>query len=131
MPNGSDNDEQARTRREAPLLRLDPALEGFARDHRVALGRNYHGGPERSLTWGAPIRRLIQIYPEDEAALTWNVWLCASEDRGRARYWKQEFLERAVPIDAMERALPQLLERARLRVESWSSDQLEYATGLS
>ena len=117
--------------REAPLRRLDPLLARFARTHGVSVGRNYQGAHERSLKWGAPIRRLIQVYLEDPDALTWNVWLCASEDRGGARYWKHEFLKRAVSIEEIERGLPQLLEEARLLVESWSSDQLEFATKLS
>ena len=131
MPNGFHGTDETWARLEAPLLRLDPMLEGFARDHGLSVGRNYHNWPERSLTWGAPINRLIQVYLEDQDALTWNVWLCATEDRGPARYWKQEFLKRAVSIEEVERALPHLLEEARLRVQSWSSDQLEFATKLS
>ena len=131
MPNGFHGTHETWVRLEAPLRSLDPVLERFAQDYGLSIGRNYHNWPERSLTWGAPISRLIQVYLEDEEALTWNVWLCAAEDRGPARYWRQEFLKRAVSIEEIEHALSELLEEARLRVESWSSDELEFATELS
>jgi hypothetical protein len=131
MPNGFYGTDEAWIRLEAPLVRLDPLLEGFALDHGFSVSRNYHNWPERSLEWGAPIRRLIQIYLHDDEALTWNMWLCASEDRGPNRYWKQEFLKRAASIEEVEGAWPNLLEEARLCLESWSSDQLEFATKLS
>ena len=131
MPNGFQGTDEAWARIEAPLLVLDPALEAFAHEHGLSLGRNYHNWPERSLKWGAPIERLIQVYLEDEKALTWNVWLCASEDRGAARYWKRAFLRQAVPIEEIERALPGLLEEALAQVNTWSREQLEFATKLS
>jgi hypothetical protein len=131
MPNGFRGTDEAWARLEAPLLVLDPVLETFAREHDLSLARNYHNWPERSLKWGAPIERLIQIYLEDDTALTWNVWLCASEDRGAARYWKRAFLRQAVLIDEIERALPGLLEEALAQVNTWSQEQLEFATKLS
>ena len=130
MPNGFHGPDDAWRRMEAPLLGLDPVLERFARDQGLAIRRNHHNWPERSLIWGEPIRRLIQIYLEDEETLTWNLWLCASEDRGSSRYWKNAFLLRAAPIEDLERTLPDLLEEARRRVDSWSSDQLEFAAKL-
>lgn len=131
MPNGFQRGDDTWARLEAPLLRLDADLDAFARAHGLSVGRNYHDYPERSLTWGAPIRRLIQIYLEDEDALTWNVWLCASEDRGAARYWKQAFVMRGVPFEAVERDLPGLFETAMAEIETWTSEQFEFATELS
>jgi hypothetical protein len=131
MPNGFHGTDQAWSRLEAPLLRLDSALEIFARQHSLSLGRNYHNWPERSLKWGVPVNRVIQFYLEDEEALSWNVWLCASEDRGAARYWKRAFLKQAVPIEEIERDLSRLLEEALAQVNAWSSEELEFATNLS
>jgi len=126
MPNGFHGTDQEWSRLEAPLLRLDPVLE-----RHLSLSRNYHNWPERSLTWGVPIRRLIQVYLEDAGDLTWNVWLCASEDRGANRYWKRTFLKHAVPIEEIERAFPDLLEEARVQLEAWSSEEFEFATKIS
>jgi len=131
MPNGFHGTDEAWSRLEAPLLRLDSPLEAFAREHGLSLGRNYHNWPERSLKWGAPINRLIQVYLDDEQTLTWNVWLCASEDRGAARYWRRAFLRQGVPIEEIERDLPVLLGEALARVNSWSPEHFEFATSLS
>ena len=130
MPNGFHGTDDAWARLEAPLLRLDPVLEAFARNHSLSVERNYHNWPSRAMTWGAPISRLIQVYLEDEQAMTWTVWLCASEDRGAARYWKRVFLQRAVAIEEIEHGLAERLDEARRRVEAWSSDQLEFVTKL-
>jgi len=46
---------------EAPLRALDPVLEACADWHGMSLSRNSHNWPERSLAWGAPIHRLIQL----------------------------------------------------------------------
>jgi len=131
MPNGFHGTDEAWSRLEAPLLRLDSPLEAFAREHGLSLGRNYHNWPERSLKWGAPINRLIQVYLDDEQTLTWNVWLCASEDRGAARYWRRAFLRQGVPIEEIERDLPVLLGEALARVNSWSPEHFEFGTSLS
>jgi len=130
MPNGFHESREAWDRIEAPLRPLDPALEAFARQHDMSLGRNYHNWPERSLRWGKPVSRLIQIYLEDEDQLTWNVWLCASEDRSSGRYWRREFLRKAVPIQEISGDLTTLLEQARRTVEGWSAQDLEFATKL-
>lgn len=130
MPNGFYGSRGSWERIESPLRPLDPILEAFARQHGMSLGRNHHDWPERSLRWGQPISRLIQIYLEDEDRLTWNVWLCASEDRSSGRYWRREFLCQAVPIEEISRNLPGLLRQAREIVEQWSAQDLEFATEL-
>src|SRR2546430_16910392 len=93
MPNGHHHgSEEEWNRLEAPFREIDPAVQAFARRHGLRLTTDYHDWPERSLRWGGDIERLIQIYLHDEQRLTWNLWLCASQDRGRERFWKTQFL---------------------------------------
>ena len=128
MPNGFYGSSEDWDRIEAPLRLLDPVLQDFASEHGMSLGSNHHNWPERSLQWGAPVSRLVQLYLEDENHVTWNLWLCASEDRHSGRYWRSEFLRKAVPIEEISGNLAALLEEARNTVESWSSQDLELAT---
>ena len=116
---------------EKPLQSLDGDLQSFAERFGVSLSRNSRGWPDRSIIWGEPVRRLIQIYLVDEKRATYSFWLCASEDRGGERYWRQEFLKEAVPIQEIAADLPALLERGRSLLESWPSETLEFATTLS
>jgi hypothetical protein len=127
MPNGFHGSEDEWERLEAPLKTLDGALAAYEESHGLFLSKNYHNWPERSLSWGAVTKRLIQIYLNDERHLTFNLWLCASEDRGSQRYWKKRFVKEAVPIREIEKNLNQLLDAARAEVESWTSDKLEIA----
>ena len=76
---------------ESPLLEIDPVLEAFADKYQLTLTKN-HKWPERSISWGDPVRRLLQIYPQDEKHPAYNLWLCASEDR---------VLRQAAYIDAL------------------------------
>ena len=131
MPNGFHGSREAWNRIEAPLRPLDPILEAFAHRLGVPLGRNYRNWPERSLRWGAPISHLIQLYLEDEDHLTWTLWVCASEDRSSARYWRRDFLRKDVPIEEISTHLAALLDQAYELVTGWSSQDLEFATELS
>ena len=110
---------------EAPLLEIDQTLTAFAKRCGMELSRNYHDWPERSLTWGSDVRRLIQIYLENEKMMTWNIWLCASYDRGTERFWRRQFLKRAVPFQMIHSNLEPLLEEARKIVTAWSERDLE------
>ena len=127
MPNGFQGSESEWQRIEAPLLRVDSALELFASAHGLGISKNYHNHPERSLTWGAGLRRLIQLYLADSRLLTFNMWLCASQDRGSSRYWKQEFLLKEQSIDIFFSTLPSLLNEAYRKVDSWTAEDLERA----
>jgi hypothetical protein len=130
MPNGFQGSDLEWQRIEAPLLRIDSALEMFASAHGLTISKNYHNHPERSLTWGAGsagLRRLIQLYLTDSKLLTFNIWLCASQDRGSSRYWKQEFLLKEQSIETFVGTLPSLLEGAYLKVNSWAAEDLERA----
>lgn len=130
MPNGFHGPPDSWDRLEAPLRSLDPTLDAFARAHGLPVGRNQRGWPARSIRWGHPVSRLIEVYLEDEVHLSWTLWVCAAEDRGDDRYWRHASLRKAVPIDDLAVDLPALLEEARQIVEGWSSDDLELATHL-
>jgi len=124
MPNGFDGSQEEWKRMEGPLLEIDPILNAFGNRHAMNLSKNYHDWPERSLVWGDDIRRLIQIYLENEKAMTWNVWLCASQDRAVGRFWKNQFLRRAVPFHEIRSNLEELLGEARNIVTTWSERDL-------
>jgi hypothetical protein len=131
MPNGFDGIDAEWHRMEAPLLAVDDTLLRFAAAHDMELTKNYHEWPERSLTWGTAIRRLIQLYAADTDQPTFNLWLCASQDRGLSRFWKREFLLEKKPLDTFAAELPELLEKAREKVNSWTKEDLEFATKIS
>jgi hypothetical protein len=65
MPNGFHGSEQEWQRIEAPLKMLDSELQDYTRRYGMSFSHNYHDWPERSLVWGAPIRKLMQIYLEE------------------------------------------------------------------
>lgn len=75
---------------------------------------------------------LIQLYLESEHLLTFNIWLCASQDRGKERYWKHERLVRNLPVPALLDQLPDLLREGREKLLLWSNNptMLEAVTGL-
>ncbi len=131
MPNGFQGSDAEWRRMEAPLLQADPILQKFATAHGLSLTRNYHNEPERSLTWDTSIQRLIQLYMESSDRLTFNLWLCASEDRGSSRFWRREFLVKDRRLEDFPKGLPTLLEEAYSTVNSWTADQLEFATNVS
>jgi hypothetical protein len=130
MPNGFYGTEQEWERIEAPLRPLDGPLQAFAREHDMRLARSERNWPSRSLHWGDKVQRLIQIYLEEQAELLWNVWVCASEDRGRKRYWKNSFLRKAVPLAEIESQIGQILEEGKRIADGWQSRDLEFATNL-
>lgn len=128
MPNGFHGSKAEWERVEAPLRALDRDLEVFSKRHGIPLSRNGRNWPDRSLVWGSPVRRLIQIFLADEKDMTYNVWICASEDRDNKRYWRQQLLKSGVAVTEIAAELADLLERGRTLLESWDSDSLEFAT---
>lgn len=120
-------------RLEAPLLAIDPLLAAFAIEHGVALSKNAKDSPERSLRWGDNPSFLIQLYLENEAAPSWNLWLCCSEDRGDSRYWRRDFAIRDEPIESFQDRLRTLLADSYNRLDTWGADpdQFEFATKLT
>jgi len=117
---------------ERPLLEVDSIINNFAREAGLAVTRNYKGWPERSIVWGEDIRCLIQLYLADEKSLTFNLWLCASQDRGRTRYWKQETTVKAKKVSEFKEDLAALLREGREKLVNWSKngEQLKFATTL-
>lgn len=130
MPNGHHGTDDEWKRLEAPLHDVDSAIDAFAKRHRIAIGRNYHNWPERSLRWGSDPERLIQIYLHDEHRLTWNLWLCVSQDRRRQRFWKRQFLRQDVSMGDISPIIDSLLEEAFRVVSAWRAEDLEFATKL-
>jgi hypothetical protein len=130
MPNGYQGPETEWNRLEAPLRDIDPPIEAFAKRHNMALTRNYHSWPERSLRWGGDPERVIQVYLDDADRLTWSLWLCASQDRGHQRFWKKQFLRRNVQMTEIRPVIVELIEEALRIVNSWRVEDLEFATTL-
>jgi hypothetical protein len=120
-------------RMEAPIEALDPELQRFAALHSLSIERNHKDWPGRSMVWDNGVRCLIQLYLDDAESFGIDLWICASQDRGRNRYWKQEFLCKGAPSDNIERRLPELLATAKARLDDWSShpEQLEFATEIA
>ena len=102
MANGGwHGTEEEWERVEAPLIEIDNVISDFSEEFNLKLTKNLKDYPERSMLWmNNNIRCLIQIYAANLEGLTWNLWLCASEDRDKGylwwkskeRYWKKEFL---------------------------------------
>ena len=127
MANGFQGTREEWDRLEAPLIAIDQTLEEFADQHSLTLTKN-HKHPERSLKWGSPVSRLIQVFVSADEIPAFNLWLCASEDRGRDRFWKQEFLLESVTEQELSEGLEPRLAQAHRIVESWQPKDLEFAT---
>jgi hypothetical protein len=126
MPNGGFYGTKEEWERiEAPLVRLDTRLELFAASSGMSLDKNYHNWPERSLEHNGRIKRLIQIYLADEKRMVFNLWLCASQDKGLKRFWKNEFIIKEQPIDEISENLELLLAKAKERLDSWKESDLK------
>ncbi len=131
MLNGFHGTQQEWDRMEGPLRCLDESLQEYAQRHEFILGVNYHNWPERSFRrTDQGIDRLIQIYLVDPVELTFNLWVCATQDRRTARYWKERLLLEGVPIGALESDLVEFLDQAREQVSVWSKRDVEFATKL-
>ena len=68
----------------------------------------------------------------DEKSLTFNLWLCASQDRGSRRFWKKETPVREQQIAEFKDHLESLLKEGREKLVQWSNapDQLEFVTNI-
>ena len=120
-------------RLEASLIEIDPTLEAFSVTHNLALSKNHKNTPERSIKWGNGIQNLIQIYLANSETPTYNMWLCASEDRGTERYWKKAFLFQDKIISKTGINMPTLLENAFSKITNWNRnpEKFEFATKLA
>lgn len=117
---------------EAPLLDIDSVIDEFAAEVGLSVRKNYKDWPSRDIEWGTDVRCLIQLYLADSKAFTFNLWLCASEDRGNKRYWKQEMPIKQLPVSAFAKSLGVQLRNGHERLLEWSKNkmQLEFATVL-
>lgn len=118
---------------EAPIRALDLELERFAGLHGLSITRNHKDWPDRSMVWDTDTRCLIQLYLSDAEALGINLWICASQDRGRDRYWKQEFLCKAADIGELAPQLPELLDTAKAKLDEWAAhpERLEFGAKIA
>ena len=131
MANGGYFDKEQWQELEKPLLFVDPIIHEFAVTHGLEVIRNHKGWPERSIVWhNGDVRCLIQLYLASENLLTFNLWLCASQDRGSKRFWKQESPIKSRPIPEFSDQLPGLLQEGWEKLLRWSNDpsDMEYAT---
>ena len=117
---------------EKPLLDVDPIIEEFSKEFSLAMSKNNKDWPERSIVWGKEVRCLIQLYLADAKSLTFNLWLCASKDRGSKRYWKQETPIKQKQVPEFKDDLASQLRAGRKKLLDWSNnkDQLEFETKL-
>jgi hypothetical protein len=127
MPNGFQGSQQEWDRLEAPLRRIDAELLAFAGRHGLALTKNLHGWPERSLAWIEGVERTIQVLLRDAATLTYNVWIAAREDRPDGRYWKRGVVAAELPEAELHAQLAELLERGHATLSAWAVEDLERA----
>jgi hypothetical protein len=132
MANGWYGTDEEWKRIEAPLGLLDPELDRFAHIHGLTLERNFKE-PNRSLTWGAEVRCVIQIYLADESVPTLSFWICASQDRDGSRFWKHERLRDGMQASALAGELSALLEDGKRKLDYWAAhpEELQFATVLA
>lgn len=120
-------------RLEAPLVALDDQLHAFASANKLAVSKNYHDVPSRSLSWGDNPRCLIQFYPSDRDGSKWNLWLCCSENREGQRFWRKEFVFKDASWAEVSTSPWETLNRSLVTLNIWaaSPSELEFATKLS
>ena len=133
MSNGGYFDDRQWQKLEEPLLAVDPIIKDFAAANGLEVLKNQKDWPERSIVWHEyDVRCLIQLYLVSEESMTFNFWLCASQDRGGERFWKQETPVKNQPIPEFSAQLATLLNEGREKLLLWSHDPsvMEYATDI-
>ncbi|MDX1661004.1 MAG: hypothetical protein R3326_04360 [Gemmatimonadota bacterium] len=126
MPNGAQGTPSDWDRLEAPVRRLDAAVEAFADRHQVELVENDRGWPSRRMRWThAGIERRIDVFLQDEEAGTVAVWAAAWIDRGEERHGRSEWLRERADPEALAGEIDAVLEAARRSADSWGPEDLE------
>ncbi len=125
MANGFHGSKAEWAKLIAPLEKLDPILEEFAKTRRLAFTKNEKNAPNRRFEWGFPVKRIIEIYSDGTADNCWTLWVCAAQMRPDGYCWKKYTLKSKASIDEMEQSLQNLLDAAHALVTSWSEDDLE------
>ena len=117
---------------ERPLLQADTIIDKFANEVGLPVIKNYKDWPGRSISWGDDVKCLIQLYLVNDKELTFNLWLCASQDYGHKRYWKQETSVEQQKINEFKEDLEELLREGYEKLITWSSNKsmLEFAAEL-
>ena len=64
---------------------------------------------------------------QDRAALTFNVWITAWEERADGRYWKRAAVANGLAAEELPARLADLLEAGRAALVSWVVEDLERA----
>lgn len=136
MANGGWNGNAEEWNRiEAPILALDAGLNSFAQKNGLALTKNLRDWPERSLRWVCAnnIDCLFQVFLANDVTLTLNVWLCASQDRGEDRFWKNEMLKQNATALEVRDELQELLEAGKQKLDDWCAhpEEFIFATGVT
>jgi hypothetical protein len=128
MPNGFHGPVDEWERMESQLRQIDSRLAQFADAHGMNLRKNYHNWPNRWLLWSnGSIEKLVKISLADEKSMTYDLELCAWEDRDLSRYWKKETLLKHASWREIDERLVNLLLEAYRTVETWSAKDLEFA----
>jgi hypothetical protein len=109
---------------------LDWEIDRFAKKYGLIVTKNLKDWPERSLAWASDVHCPMQVYLADQESLTLNVWICASQDRGRKRYWKREFLLHEAAVSDVNKSLFETLESGKRQLDIWSAhpEEFEFAT---
>jgi len=117
---------------ENPLLQVDSILDDFAQETGMSMTKNHKDWPERSFEWGSDTRCLIQLFLVDASDLIFNLWLCASQDRGRERFWKQDTPIKEQRVEQFRDSLAGELRKGHQRVVEWGNnpDNLEFVREL-
>jgi hypothetical protein len=129
MPNQYVLSHDEFSRLEAPFQEIDPTLDRFARAHGLAVVRNYHNWPARSLKWEEEgVWKQLQLFlsPGKDS---YGLFVVAWKDTEERRYWKQAFVKKEVAWDEIRSNLEQLLIAAHATLEYWTDADLELAPG--
>lgn len=125
-------------RAEGPLKILDSIIDNFAFESNLDVEKNIRDSISRGLSWNENNSRcLIQLYLNDPDKLTWNLWLCVSQDRDdgiwmfkqKNRYWKKGFLFEDQRISEFQDSLQDLLYEGQKLISDWAANptELEFA----
>lgn len=118
---------------ERPLLDVDPILDEFAQRVGLRVYRNFNDWPNRVFDWDNGVRCQIQLYLVDPDRLTFNLWLCASQDRGTTRFWRHETAIKEQRVERFAGSLADELQDGRRKLITWTANPaaLEFAAELT
>jgi hypothetical protein len=129
-PSQPDRIEDGVGEGEGLLRSIDRKLSAFAGNNNLVPRTTDASLPSRTLEWTGDVDRMLQIYLEDEDALTFTMWICAKQDRAGKRYLKALALRDGVPFRKIKRELSDLLEAGYRILASWTESDLEFTIDL-